>query len=219
MKYSISSEELFKYTCNQINSLYNDGRYISFEMLYKYSSDTLDRLSYCFKNIKKPYYFENGFSLFNHLHGDHYAMFLYLLSNTIWKVDKNEQLASKVFLLNKTLHGIDAFYSIELPKIFLFVHPVGSVLGNAKYSNHLVIYQNCSVGANEKLVYPTFKGETVLFSKSTVIGDCVIGSNTIFGANSFIINTDVQDNSVVVNSFPNHRILKNDRNVLDIMFN
>jgi len=218
IQYSITSEELFKYTCHQINSLYKDGDYISFEMLYRYSVDTLDRLAYCFKHIKKPYYFENNINLFNHLHGDHYAMFLYLLSNTIWEVDKNEQLASKIFLLNKMLHGIDAFYQIKLPEIFFFIHPVGTVLGNAKYSNYLVVYQNCSIGANEKLNYPIFKGSTLLFSKSSIIGDCTIGSNTIFGANSFILDTNISDNSVVVNSFPNHRVLKNDRNILDIMF-
>ena len=218
MYYSITPKELFSYTYRQINTLFDDDNRVDFNILFKYSSDTLGRLEYCFSHIKKPYYFDNNRSLFNHLHGDHYAMFLYLLSNTIWEVDKNEHLASKIFLLNKTLHGIDAFYGIKLPEIFLFVHPVGTVLGNAKYSNYFVVYQNCSIGANDKLIYPSFEAETLLFSKSTVIGSCVIGKNTIFGANSFILDSKVEDNSIVVDTFPNHRILKSNKCVMDMMF-
>jgi serine O-acetyltransferase len=218
MKFSIKRKDLFQYTINQINCFFLDGNRVTNKDLDKYADDTINRLSECFKEIKKPYYYNCGKNTFNHLHGDHYAMFLYILSNTIWVIDRNEVLASKVFLLNKALHGIDAFYSIKLPEVFLFVHPVGTVLGNAKYSDYFVVYQNCSVGATEELIYPTFKGETILFSKSTVIGNCNIGLNTILGANSFIINTDIKNNSIVVNSYPNHNILENDKNVIDRMF-
>ncbi len=218
MIFSIKKRDLFKYVINQINCFFLDGDRVTDQDLDKYVDVTINRLSVCFKEIKKPYYYNCGKNIFNHLHSDHYAMFLYILSNTIWVTDRNEILASKVFLLNKALHGIDAFYSIKLPEIFLFVHPVGTVLGNANYSDYFVVYQNCSVGATEELIYPTFKGETILFSKSTVIGNCNIGSNTILGANSFIINTDVKNNSIVVNSYPNHNILENDKNVIDRMF-
>jgi serine O-acetyltransferase len=218
MLLSLTENELFQYTRYQLNQLFFDGSLVETEDLNKYIDDTIYRLTVCFREIKKPYYYENKKSIFNHLHGDHYAMFLYLLSNTIWEVDKNETLASKVFLLNKTLHGIDAFYAIKLPEFFLFVHPLGTVLGNATYSNYFVVYQNCSVGATEDLIYPTFEGEVTLFSKSTVIGDCHIGANTILGANSFIINTHIKKNSIVINSYPNHRVLKNDKNIIDRMF-
>jgi len=80
------------------------------------------------------------------------------------------------------------------------------------------VYQNCSVGANEDLVYPVFKGETILYSKATIIGNCKIGKNTVFGANSFIVNTDIEKNSTVVGSYPNNKIIKNDKSVVDRMF-
>ncbi len=215
---SLRESDLFEYTINQLNQLFFDGNKIVKNDFNRYIKDTMDRLFLCFKEIKKPYYYINNMTTFNHLHSDHYAMFLYILSNTIWKIDKNEILASKVFLLNKTLHGIDAFYAISLPEIFLFVHPLGTVLGSASYSNYLVVYQNCSVGATEELIYPTFEGETILFSKSTVIGNCNIGANTILGANSFIINTNIKKDSIVIGNYPNNKFLNNNKNVIDRMF-
>ena len=215
----IDKEQLNSLVTSQLNSFFNDGSLVDGALLKKYQADTIDRLHNCFTNIKKPYFFENNKTIFNHLHGDHYAMYLYLLCNTIWKLDKNEKLASKVFLLNKALHGVDAFYGIDLPEIFLFVHPLGTVLGRAKYSDYFVVYQNCNVGANEDLIYPTFKGETLLYSKATIIGSCKVGSNTVFGANSFVMNTNIKDNSTVVGSYPNNKIIDNNKNVIDRMFN
>ena len=46
-----------------------------------------------------------------------------------------EDLASKAYCLNKALHAIDVFYEVELPEIFFLEHPLGTVLGRAKYSN------------------------------------------------------------------------------------
>ncbi len=215
---SIDKDSLVTYTTIQLNNFFDDGNYVEKSTLKRYIDDTLSRLIFCFNKIKKPYYYIDGKSVFNHLNGDHYSMYLYLLSNTVWETDKNISLASKIFLLNKTLHGIDAFYAVKLPDIFLFVHPLGTVLGNAKYSDYFVVYQNCTIGATEELIYPSFEKEIIMFSQSTVIGNCKIGSNTIFGSNSFLINTNVRNDSTIVNSYPNHKILINKVNVIDRMF-
>jgi len=172
----IEKEQLNALVTNQLNSFFNDGNLVDEALLEKYQEDTIDRLHNCFSHIKKPYFYENGQPIFNHLHGDHYAMYLYLLCNTIWRLDKNEKLASKVFLLNKSLHGIDAFYSLDLPEIFLFVHPIGTILGHAKYSNYFICYQNCTVGSTaEDRIYPVFEKEVALYSGASVIGKCAIG--------------------------------------------
>ena len=45
------------------------------------------------------------------------------------------------FLLNKLLFGIDVFYTVDLPKHYIFVHPIGTILGSgAIYSNYFVVY-------------------------------------------------------------------------------
>ena len=132
------------------------------------------------------------------------------LSNQAWR-QGYISIAEKAFLLNKALHGIDAFYAITLPDVFLFVHPVGTVLGNASYADCLVVYQNVTVGSDKDGIYPTFGKSTVLYSKSSVIGRCKIGNNVSIAAHSFVRNMDVPDDSVVVGLYPENKIKKNNQ--------
>jgi len=216
MKLSIHINDLNILVLNQINTLYNDGNLISKNELIIFQKETLNRVEKAFVHIRKPYFFVNNECVFDHLHSDHYSMYLYLLSNTVWENNGDVRLASKIFLLNKALHGIDAFYKIQLPEIFIFAHPLGTILGNAKYSDYFAVFQNCTVGGTADGKYPEFNHGVILYSKSSVIGDCLIGSNTIFGANSSVINAKVDRDKVVLNYYPNNRILENKRNVIDL---
>jgi serine O-acetyltransferase len=216
MKFSIDLDDLNSLVLNQINVFYNDGHLIKNNELIIYQKEAINRLEKAFIHIRKPYFFVNNECFFDHLHSDHYAMYLYLLSNTIWENNGDIRLASKIFLLNKALHGIDAFYKIKLPEIFIFAHPLGTILGNAKYSNYFAVFHNCTVGGTDDGKYPKFNGEVILYSGSSVIGDCIVGSNTIFGANSSIINTKIDSDQVVLNRFPNNRIIENNRSVIEL---
>ena len=69
--------------------------------------------------------------MFNYLHPDHYAMFLYLLANTVSRGDRANPLPFRLFYLNKVLHGLDVYHDTELPEVFQFMHPLGTVLGQA----------------------------------------------------------------------------------------
>src|SRR5437588_860224 len=77
------------------------------------------------------------------------------------------RLAACVYGLNKALHGLDVFYEVELPTIFAFQHPVGTVLGRAHYSNYLLVYQRCTVGSTLSGESPTFEPGVVLFGGSS----------------------------------------------------
>ena len=218
MKTSMTVDLLEKYVVMQLDNYFPDNEYIDKKIFHKCIIVALDRLEYCFKHIQKPYYFLNDTVVFNHLHSDHYAMFLYLLSNTVWETSKNEIVASKVFLLNKALHGIDVFYSVKLPEIFFFIHPVGTVLGNAVYNNFLAVYQGCTVGSTQDNKYPIFGSEIILYSNSSIIGNCEIGNNVVFAANSNIISSRVKSNSVVLGNYPSNKILVNKTDVIDRIF-
>ena len=207
---------LARYLTQQLNIFFPDNDLINHAAIMKYMDDVLDRISFCFRHIQAPYY-NKDMIYFNHLNGDHYAMFLYIYSNTVWQIDKDEKLASKIFLLNKMLHGLDVFYNISLPNIFLFVHPVGTVIGRAKYEDYFAIYQNCTVGSSRG-VYPRFYGETILFSNTSVIGECNIGKNVVFSANSFIINQNVEQDKVIIGNYPHNKIIHNSKNVIDRIF-
>ncbi|HBA82748.1 MAG TPA: serine acetyltransferase [Verrucomicrobia bacterium] len=209
-KSSLTSEELANYVARQLNAFYPDNQLVAVGDVRCVMEHTLVRVKACFSRIHRKYYCDGTQATFNHLHSDHYAMFLYLLSNTAWKLAGNEMLAAKIFLLNKALHGLDVYYGIELPEVFLFIHPVGTVLGNARYGNYLTVYQNCGIGSlTESGDYPTLGEGVILFARSCLLGACHIGDDVVVGANAFLVTTDIPAHSVVVGQYPNHRILHN----------
>lgn len=207
---SLSKKHLIEYVLNQLNAFFPDAEPVTYDYIDEPLSDSLDRLSYCFKHIKRKYYQdENGGILFNHLNGDHYSMILYLLSNTIWQKHGSCVVANKIFMLNKMLHGIDVFYEVILPEIFMFIHPLGTVLGRATYNDYFMVYQGCTVGSVVDHGYPKLSRGVVMYSNSSILGDCDIGQNVVVGANSYLVNTDIKNDSVVVGQYPDLKILQN----------
>lgn len=215
---SLSEESLAFYVQKQINVFFPDDNFIESSSIKDYTTIALERLRICFENISIGYYIKDNKSYFNHLHGDHYSMFLYMLSNTAY-LNADVGLASKIFLLNKMLFGIDVFYEIELPKHFLFVHPIGTVLGRAIYGDYFITYQGVTVGATTDGNYPTFSKGTILYSGSSIIGQCKTGKNFILAAKASLLNTDVDDNKVILGAFPQHKIIENRNNLIKKYFN
>jgi serine O-acetyltransferase len=177
----------------------------------------LERVEYSFSRIRRRYYRETETVRFDHLNGDHMAALLYFYGNTIWREDGDVEFPTRLFYVNKILHGLDLFYSVPMPDVFLLVHPVGTVLGKATYGDYLVVYQNCTVGADTD-VYPTFGEGTILYSRSSVLGDCRCGDNVVFAANSLVVNLHVPSDTVVVGQYPNHRFVPNRQSVRERCF-
>lgn len=207
MQWSLDRDELAAYCARQLSFFAPPGRAFTAADVRPFLPTTCRRIEKCFRAIRRKYYQQDGRCVFSHLHGDHYTSFLYLLGNTIHHTGARPDLAQASFLLNKMLHGIDAFYAIELPEIFLFIHPVGTVLGNARYRNYFIVYQNCTIGSTSDGIYPKFDVGTVLFAKATVIGNCQVGRNVIFGANSFVLNQTIPSGTTVVGTYPQHRLI------------
>ena len=145
-------------------------------------------------------------------------MYLYILANEAYRGEAKSlpDLAVKSYLLNKALHGIEVFYQIKLPEVFWFAHAVGAVLGRATYGNQLVVMQGCTVG-NREGEYPVLGDRVVLCAKSTVLGG-ILGSDVCIGAGSLVIGENIPDNSIVVGSTPNLRVLNKRSALLDIYF-
>ena len=217
MKLSIEKAALINYVTRQLTLFYPDDTEVNLG-LTQIMPIVIERMEHCFSHIHKKYYIDQGQAVFNHLNADHYAMFLYWVSNEAWR-QGYILIAEKAFLLNKALHGIDAFYSIALPDVFLFVHPVGTILGNASYADFLVVYQNVTVGADIAGIYPNFGKGNVLYSKSSVIGQSTMGNNVSIATHSFVRNRDVPDDIVIVGLYPDNKIMKNSRNNRQDFFN
>jgi serine O-acetyltransferase len=193
----LSEDALASYVAGQLNHLFNDGRAVSGDSIRELLPMSLQRLEHCFSRINDKYFFNGQSVLFNHLHGDQFAMFLYLLANTAHNAGAGDDLPSKLFLLNKALHGIDAFYEVELPSVFLFVHPLATVLGRGTYSDYLMVYQRCGVGSNHD-VYPTLGEFVTLRPGASVLGNSRIGRNCTIAAESLVLDRDVADDSIYI---------------------
>ena len=195
MKLSINKIELLDYTLSQVHNLFPDrSEYVKKELLNSFEL-SLKRLEFCFSKVKNKYFFVDGEVYFNHLHGDQYSMFLYFFSNTLYNNNIYITLCEKLFLLNKMLFGIDVFYEIKLPNIFLFVHPLGTVIGRGEFNDYLVVYQGCSIGAN-KDVYPTLGKYVTLHPNASILGDCKIGNNCELASNSLIIDKELDPETI-----------------------
>jgi serine O-acetyltransferase len=175
-------------------------------------NQALHRTENCFSHIRRRYYAEGVDTLFDHLNGDHMASFLYFYGNTVWRETGDADLPTRLFYVNKIMHGLDLFYSVNMPDVFMLVHPVGTVLGNATYGDYLVVYQNCTVGAS-KNVYPSFGTGTILYSRSSVIGNCRLGDDVVMAANAMLIDSDVPNSVVVTGQYPLHRMSTNTQTV------
>jgi len=214
---TLDQQQLAAYVTRQLNNLFDDGQAVHNDNVMQLLPQVMSRLEHCFTNINNKYFFNGISAVFNHLHGDQYAMFLYLLCNTAYKVGAPIGLSAKLFLLNKTLHGIDAFYEIELPSVFLFVHPLGTVLGRGCYSDYFLVYQRCGVGSNHD-VYPTLGPYTTLRPGSSVLGKCTLGRNNTLAAESLLLDRDLLDESVYIGN-PRDFVIRSNSDIPSIWRN
>jgi serine O-acetyltransferase len=195
MKERDHTHQLVDYISRQLNHFFPDDHDAK-PAIGKYIDDALDRMSFSLKHVKLP-----GYTKFNYLHSDLYAQFLYFLSNTIWTKDQDKNTASRLFYLNKALHGLNCMYDTALPEIFILIHCVGTVLGKASYSNFFVTCHNTTVGT-DKGNAPSMSEGVYLGPGSSIIGNCTIGKFTHLTINSVVLNQNTSGNCIVIGNSP-----------------
>ena len=166
------------------------------------------------------YFILNGFSVYNSVQ---YSIFLYFLSNIVGKFSGEgiNKLADPIYYLNKIMNGVDWYWQIELPEHFIAEHPIGTVLGRAKYGDYLFVYQGVTIGGNRKngvLQYPELKGYTICYANSTILGEARIGNYVIVSSNAFIKDEEIPDYSIVFGSSPSLIIKKYNENKIKKIF-
>lgn len=190
---SLDPGQLADYVARQLNAFFPDA-VLTRDDLMIVMPRALERLEHCFSHIANKYFFDGTQAVFSHLHGDQYAMWLYLLGNELHLQGAPADLCSKTFLLNKALHGCDIFHEVELPSIFLLVHPLGTVLGRATYDDYFVSYQRVGVGSNHD-IYPRFGKHVTLRPGASVLGDCSVGDHCQIATNALLLDRDLKAGS------------------------
>jgi serine O-acetyltransferase len=210
---TLKENQLVDYLNKQLDSFFPDGNN-NIKILKGIVNKSLERVEFCFSKIKGKYYSDDKNVFFNHLNGDHYCMFLYFASREAYLIE-NENYYLKLSLLNKHLFAIDIFGHIEMPNIFLLVHPIGTIIGRAQIKDYFIAYQGVTIGGVHKengVSYPELDEGSICYSNSSILGSSTIAKNTIIGANTNIIGGSFKENSVILGSHPSIKIIDNLRN-------
>jgi len=196
---TLSVAAMARYVQSQIAVFFPDGQPLPLDAIEGGVDAALGIVARGWKHIALADYTRDGEAALAHLHSDRYAAFLSLLARELSKAGHTD-IATRVYLLNKALHSFDMYHAVELPEVFVYVHPVGSVIGRAKLGNFLCIYQNCSIGGSPRdgaLDYPVLGDGVLMYAKSTIIGNSKIGNRVVLGAGGTVVNRDVPDGALV----------------------
>lgn len=203
MKMSLSANELSNYVRRQIEYFMPDEYRYSEKKFFKATEIALDRCETCFKHILLPGYHNKQEVNFSHFHMDQYATFLYFLGNTLWNEYQEKDICDRLLNLNRILNGFFLSYKCPMPNIFILAHPVGSVIGNAQYSDGLYISQNVTINTHTdeegKLDLKIGKG-CFMGAGAKIIGNEAIGDRVSIGVDTLIYNRKIADDSVCMKS-------------------
>lgn len=182
---------LVDYTTAQCANVVPDGREAAFrKVVDAHLDEALERLHRCI-NACTPWRPDE----FNILQSSQHCIYLYYLSNTIWRRSGETAAATRLFLMNKAFNGIDLFYEIAMPEAFYIGHSVGIVLAKATYGNHLVLYQNATVGRH-KTDIPVLGERVILYPGSAVVGRAVVEDGAVLSQGTRAINRRVPANQM-----------------------
>jgi serine O-acetyltransferase len=184
------------YVSKQINNFFPSHN-SEIQLESEWLDEALHKIYICFRSVKAY----QGLD-FDYLNSGQYSTFLYYLSNLIYKKTSNREIAVKIFLLNKALNGLDLFYEVEMPSVFLISHTSGMVFAKASYSNYCVFHQGCTVGRKDE-GRPILDEGVVMFPNSMVIGNCHIRKNTVIAPSVVMNNIDSPGNCIVLNDGAN----------------
>jgi serine O-acetyltransferase len=203
---SLNARGLCALMAAQTSAFFPDGDALLADELQPTAERALERLVHCFTKVNNRYFFDGEHARFDHLHGDQYAMWLYMASRQLFLDGGPPAWCKKLFLLNKALHGCDIYFEVELPSVFLLVHPLGTVLGRGRYEDYLMVYQRCGVGSNHG-VYPSLGRHLTLRPGAAVLGNCTVGDNVTVAAESLVLDRDLPPNTTYIGSPKDHRQL------------
>jgi serine O-acetyltransferase len=189
-------------------------------LLAAHLQPTLQRLGFLFAHINNKYYRRDGQPCFNPWHTAQYGIFLYLLANDLFRAHGPLLLCDKLYGLNKIVNAVDLFYEVELPDVFFMDHPVGTVLGRARYGRFFSFSQNITVG-NNRGIFPVIGERVAMMSGTSLIGKCQVGNNVVIASGCAIKDQDIPDNSIVFGRSPDltiKSIFKDGRNISPVNF-
>lgn len=201
MKLSMPKNELKNYMKVQLSNFFPDKYDMEGNDVDRAFELGLERLENCFKYLTFPAYCDGEQTFFSHLHADQYAQFLYYFSNSLWKVSENKPICDKLMYLNRVLNNFFFSYKGGLPDIFFLGHPVGTILGNAVYSDFLVVFQNVTINTSADAdgnPAPILGKGLFMGAGAKIIGNQTIGDRVSISVDTIVYNQAIPSDKVVI---------------------
>lgn len=143
---------------------------------------------------------------FNAYDSTQYCIMLYFTANELYRQRYPERFYTITYLLNKALHAIDLMYDVALPSVFFGEHPVGSVIGRAKFGNNFLFRQCCTIGSSGDL-YPQIGSNVEMCANSMILGGSVIEDFVCVSSGAVIKSQHIPRCSIVFGQSPNLTIV------------
>lgn len=188
----VAADVLARFVCRQLANVIPDG-HDGQAAVQAALPAALERTRRCVAGVRA--WHAGGF---DPLVSGQYASFLYLLSHEIWVRHGDGPTATRLFLLNKSLHGLELFHEVELPEVFFLSHTPGLVFAKARYGNRLVLHQGCTIGRKVGGERPVLDECVVLFPNSMVIGRCHVRAGSVLAPGVCLVDTDTPGDCYVL---------------------
>ncbi len=220
MQLDISKSDLKSYIGRQLDFYFPDNYKMEGTDVDKAFELGLERLENCFKYITFPAYCDDhGQTYFSHLHADQYAQFLYYFSNSLWNISENRPICDKLIYLNRILNNFFFSYKGKLPDVFFLGHPIGTILGNAVYSDYLVVFQNVTINTSEDEdgnPAPRLGKGLFMGAGAKIIGNKTVGNRVSVSVDAVVYNKEIPDDKVVIKK-DNGEVVVSDRKKSECM--
>ncbi len=134
----------------------------------------------------------------------YHALLLYRISHFFYRI-KLSYIAWFIQRLNVWLTGAEIEYNVEAGPGLFIAHPVGIVIGRgSKIGNRVTVYQNVTLGARHTdsvriFKFPVIEDEVTIYAGAVIVGDVLIGTRSIVGANAVVLENIPPDSSAVGN--------------------
>lgn len=95
-------------------------------------------------------------------------------------------------------YGCDISYFSKIGKHIRLPHPLGITIGSGcEIGDNVMIWQNVTLGSlgKKEKKYPKLKNGVKIYTNSVIVGDIVIGKNSVIGAMSFV-NKSIKANTI-----------------------
>lgn len=126
------------------------------------------------------------------------AIFLFRLGNEL-HLNNLEELKPQIHWLLKELCSCEIYFNNTIDVGFYIIHGQGTVIGSRNtIGKGFIIHQGCTIGhkKNGSGNGNTIGNNVTMYCNSSIIGELIIGDNSIIGAHVLVVN-DLHSNMIV----------------------